>query len=96
MTVFFHDTIYIYDVLLLAWMYGTPIFYPESIVPQKFQFIFTYNPFYYFLALFRGTLYFDIPNLLEKMLYAFFFSITVLLVGWFVYNRNKDKVIYYL
>jgi len=95
-TVFFHDTIYIYDVLLLAWMYSTPIFYPDSIVAQKFRLILTLNPLYYFLSLFRGTLYLEVSQLFQKLLCASLISVSVFLIGWFVYDRYKDKVVYYL
>lgn len=96
LTVFFHDTIYIYEVLLMAWMYITPVFYPESIVPHKFSFIIHLNPLYYFLSIFRGALYMDIPAMAEKILYAFIFSVASLLIGWFIYYLNKDRVVYCL
>jgi ABC-type polysaccharide/polyol phosphate export permease len=95
-TVFFHDMRYIYDVLLLAWMYMTPIFYPESIIPEKFSFILRLNPMYYFLTIFRGSLYMDVVHLHEKLLYGGLVSISILFIGWFIYNRYKDRVIYYL
>lgn len=96
LTVFFHDTIYIYDVLLMVWMYMTPIFYPESIIPQKFLFIFHLNPFYYYLAIFRGALYLDVSFVSAKLLYGFLFSLASMTVGWFFYSANKDKIIYHL
>ena len=46
LTVFFHDTVHIYEVVLLGWMYATPVFYPESIIPQKFSIILKFNPLY--------------------------------------------------
>jgi ABC-type polysaccharide/polyol phosphate export permease len=96
LTVFFHDTIYIYEVLLLALMYMTPIFYPESIVPHKFFFIFYLNPFYHFLNVFRAALYMDVPSLPGNLFYGFLFSFMALIAGWFFYNRYKDRVVYYL
>jgi ABC-type polysaccharide/polyol phosphate export permease len=96
LTVFFHDTKYIYDVLLLAGMYATPIFYPESIVPQKYAIILQLNPICYFLATFRMALYLDGQYLLEKLLYGFLFSIVTLVLGWFFYNQYKDRIVYYL
>lgn len=96
LTVFFHDAQYIYEVLLLAWMYMTPIFYPESIIPQKFIFIFHLNPFYHFLSIFRGALYMDTAFLFDNLLYGVLFSISALSIGWFIYNRYKDRVVYYL
>ncbi len=95
-TVFFHDTIYIYNVVLLAWMYLTPVFFPESIIPGRFLFIFHANPLYYFISIFRGVLYMDVPFFYEKFLYACLYALAALSAGWFVYHRNKDKVVYYL
>lgn len=96
LTVFFHDTKYIYDVLLMAWMYSTPIFYPESIIPERFRFILQVNPFYYFLNLFRSSLYTDIRFDPQKLFYGLFFSVLAFSAGWFFYNRYKDKVVFYL
>lgn len=94
--IFFHDVLYIYDVLLLAWMYLTPIFYPESIVPEQFRTIFYLNPLYYYLNVFRAALYLDAPALSEQLFYCLLFSVGIALVGWLFYHRYKDKVVYYL
>jgi ABC-2 type transport system permease protein len=96
LTVFFHDAKYIYDVLLLAWMYMTPIFYPESIIPQKYSFFFHLNPLYYFLSIFRASLYMDVSSLLERMMFGFFYAFVAAVAGWYLYSRNKDKIVYYL
>ncbi|MBI5739439.1 MAG: ABC transporter permease [Nitrospirae bacterium] len=96
LTVFFHDTKYIYEVSLLAWMYMTPVFYPESIIPGKFSFIFHLNPNYYYLSTFRAALSPEVPFMPEKLLYGFLFSILTLIAGWIFYNRNRDRIVYYL
>jgi len=95
-TVFFHDTRYIYDVLLIAGMYVTPIFYPESIIPAKYSFILHLNPLFYFLSTFRAVLTMELQNMPERLLYGFLFSLVTVIVGWFFYNRYKDRIIYYL
>lgn len=33
--VFFRDTQFLWSVISMLWMYMTPIFYPESIIPQR-------------------------------------------------------------
>jgi len=43
--VWVRDLIQLVPVLLLVWMYGTPIFYPENLVPESFQFMIRLNPF---------------------------------------------------
>jgi ABC-2 type transport system permease protein len=96
LTVFFHDTKYIYEVLLQAWMYLTPIFYPESIIPERFSFVLHLNPFYYFLSVFRAVLYTDVPFSAEKLVFGASYALAVFLAGWFFYNRYRDRVVYYL
>lgn len=95
-TVFFKDIMYIYEVLLLAWMYMTPIFYPASIIPERFSFIFLINPLYHFMQIFRASLYLETPALGEHFIYGASFSFLMLVIGWFVYYRYKDKIVYYL
>lgn len=96
MTVFFHDTRYIYDVILLGWMYMTPIFYPESIIPDRFSFILKLNPLYYFLSLFRYSLYLEVMNVSEKIFISLLMSLLSFLLGWIFYTKMKDKIVFYL
>lgn len=42
--VFFRDTIHLVPVLLLVWMYGTPVFYPSTLVPENYQLLLALNP----------------------------------------------------
>ena len=35
--VFFRDTQFLWSVISMLWMYMTPIFYPESIIPQQYM-----------------------------------------------------------
>ena len=42
--VFFRDTQFLWNVISLAWMYMTPIFYPENIVTGWLGYIFKLNP----------------------------------------------------
>jgi ABC-type polysaccharide/polyol phosphate export permease len=95
-TVFFHDVVYIYDVVLLAWMYATPVFYPEEIIPERFSVILHLNPMYYFMSLFRGGLYMDLPDVMSKISWGCMYASVSLIVGFIVYIAYKDKVIYYL
>jgi ABC-type polysaccharide/polyol phosphate export permease len=95
-TVFFHDVVHIYEVLLLAWMYATPVFYPEAIVPEKFRVILNLNPIYYFLNIFRAGLYQDVPQIGTQIIWAISFSLASLFLGCLVYTKYKDRVIYYL
>jgi len=96
LAVFFHDVVYIYDVLLLAWMYLSAIFYPVSILPHKLQTLMSLNPLYHFISLFRASLY-DISFLTaEHIVLGSAFALLSLLIGWGIYYRNRDRIIFYL
>ncbi|OGP75879.1 MAG: hypothetical protein A2V86_05745 [Deltaproteobacteria bacterium RBG_16_49_23] len=97
--VFFHDVVYIYEVLLLAWMYFSPIFYPASILPDSLRKWMQFNPFFHYLSLFRGLLYemgIDGAALGTHFLYGFFFALFSLTVGVGVYIANRKKIVLYL
>ena len=43
--VFLRDITQVMSLVLMAWMYLTPIIYPESIVPERYRFYVNLNPF---------------------------------------------------
>ena len=45
LAVYFPDVAEMYQIVLLAWMYLTPIIYPETIVPEAYRWwMFNLNP----------------------------------------------------
>jgi ABC-type polysaccharide/polyol phosphate export permease len=99
MVVFFHDVIYIYEVVLLAWMYFSPVFYPIGILPDFVARVMRLNPVYYYLSLFRGLLY-D-PGTPTELLavhfaYGLIFAVISFGVGAWVYFVNRDRLLFYL
>jgi ABC-2 type transport system permease protein len=40
----------------MLWMYATPIFYPESILPQNLMILFKMNPMYHFIRFARALI----------------------------------------
>jgi len=94
--VFFRDTQFLYSVLLTLWAYMTPIFYPESILPDYMQVTLEFNPMYHFIRFFRTiVLYNEVPNPFY-WLHCIVISLVVLFVGIHVFNRNQNKFIQYL
>ena len=53
--VFFRDIQYIYNVVLMAWMYCTPVFYPMDVLPATLQWLVShFNPLYIYIQQFRS------------------------------------------
>ena len=51
--VFFRDTMQIVGVSMTVWMFLTPIFYPESLVPERFISIYLLNPMTHLVHIYR-------------------------------------------
>jgi ABC-type polysaccharide/polyol phosphate export permease len=96
LAVFFHDIIYIYDVLLMGWMYLSAIFYPVSILPSKLQILMAINPLYHYISLFRGSLYDAAQLTVEHVVLGSVFALLSFFIGWIIYFRNRDSILFYL
>lgn len=94
--VFFRDTQYLWNVISLAWMYATPLFYPESILPENFKVILKINPIYYIVSFVRSVLIDGISPEPIMYIYCITFSLGMLLIGSFVFKRNQNKFVLYI
>ena len=97
-TVFFRDTIYIWNVVSAAWLYLSAIFYPVEILPDWLYIIVSkYNPMYFYITMFRnftmgtaGTGNFDLA--IRGMISA----ALILIIGLVTFSRAKKKFILYI
>ena len=94
--VFFRDTQFLWGVLSMIWMYATPIFYPESILPDNFKIVLKINPLYYFLKSIRMCILDGLSP--EPFVYVqcALMALGMLLVGAFVFKKTQDKFVLYL
>ena len=94
--VFFRDTQFLWGVLSMIWMYATPIFYPESILPDNFKFILKVNPLYHFLKNIRICILDGISP--EPVVYVqcLLMALLALIVGSLVFRKNQDRFVLYL
>ncbi len=53
LTVSFRDISHLYGVLILAWTYFTPIFYPMDIIKENLRWLIDLNPMYQYIFYFR-------------------------------------------
>lgn len=94
--VFFRDTQFLWNIFSMLWMYATPIFYPETILPDKFHFVLEINPLYYFLKCMRMCILDGISP--EPILYvqSILMALVMFLVGAFVFRKTQDRFVLYL
>lgn len=95
-TVFFRDIAHFYGVFVLAWTYFTPIFYPESILPPTAMSIMKLNPMYHFVSYARDlVLYGGFPGMKENLV-CIVISLSMFLIGVYVFYKKQDKFVLYI
>ena len=94
--VFFRDTQFLWGVITILWMYATPLFYPESILPEHLKFILDFNPMYHYVTFIRKIMLYGVSPYLIEYVYCIGFSIFVLVCGILVYRKTENKFILYI
>lgn len=95
LAVYFPDVAEMYQIVLTAWMYLTPIIYPEEIIPAGLlPFIQQLNPMYPIIRLFRLPIYYGRFPTLEEILPSLVWSVGVLVVGWFFFTSKSEEFAY--
>lgn len=95
--VFFRDIQYIYNAVITAWMYLTPIFYPIDRLPDTVQLaIKGFNPLYYYVAQFRDLVYYGrLPG--PRIFYGGWLLAFVMFgFGLMVFLKKQDRFILYI
>jgi ABC-type polysaccharide/polyol phosphate export permease len=95
-TVYFADMLPVYNVLLTIWLYATPVIYPLEIIPQRWLWMFRFNPLYYYVELFRQPLLFGIMPSWDIWLPALGFALVTVLLGGFVFTAKSSEYAYRL
>jgi ABC-2 type transport system permease protein len=88
-SVFFKDVHHALPVLLMALFYLTPVFYPLSMIPDRFQSLYLANPFAQLLVLYHQVLYDGRLPSGPLLLGACLTTAVVVLVGLAIFNRFK-------
>jgi ABC-type polysaccharide/polyol phosphate export permease len=96
LAVYFRDMLHLYTVLLSAWMYLTPIFYPVSAVPEYVRTVIYANPMYYFVESFRDVLLYNQFPSLQTNLICIMYSLSALILGLIVFYKNQNKFVLHI
>lgn len=94
--VFFRDMQFIWSVFCMVFTYATPIFYPESILPDLFKGVLAVNPMYHFIQFFRKIILEGISPQPRDYLICTLFAAASFLAGLFVFRKTQDKFIFYI
>lgn len=85
----FYDLMNMWNVLLRAWYFLTPIMYPEAIFPERGRWLLFTNPLYHLLHCFREPLLNGRLPAIEHVAVAGLVSTLACLAGWSYFSRRR-------
>mgnify|MGYP003768669213 CR=1 FL=1 len=89
--VYYRDTQYISPIIMTAWFFLTPVFYPVSYVPEQYRFLYQMNPAVHIAACFRDPLYSGTLPPWSTLGIAAAFSISLFVFGWILFTEHKHE-----
>ena len=96
MYVFFRDMQFLWSLLLTVWMFLTPVFYPESIIPEAFIHLYHANPMYQMCAFARTIILNGVAPSPRNLLLCIVSAFVALLAGCAIFHKTQDHFALYL
>lgn len=94
--VYFRDTQFLYSVLIVLWMYMTPLFYPIDIIPENMLGIYSVNPMYQYVSFFRTLVLDAAMPTMAQFAWCYGYAVVFLLIGFLVFRKLKRNFILYI
>lgn len=94
--VYFRDIQFLYSVVIVLWMYLTPLFYPVDIIPENMMGLYSLNPMYQYVTFFRTLVLDGVMPTLVQFGWCFGYAVLFMLVGLFVFRKLKRNFILYI
>lgn len=96
LSVFFRDVCHLWGVVITAWTYATPLFYPVEILPDWAAPLMQYNPMYHYVSYFRDLiLNGTVPGLQENLL-CLGMAVAAFAIGLLIFKKTEKKFILYV
>jgi len=89
LNVFIRDVGQLVGIVLNLWFYFTPIFYPVSIIPERYRTLLEINPMYHVVEGYRNSIISGKYPDPYHLLYLSVVSLSVFVVGGLIYKRLK-------
>jgi homopolymeric O-antigen transport system permease protein len=92
--IYFPDAADLYQMLLIPWMFITPVIYPRNILPPRIAHVVALNPMALFVDAFRQPLANNTaaPPAAFGLMAAI--AAATLLIGWLLFTRCADDIAY--
>ena len=94
--VFFRDVFHFWDVIITAWTYATPLFYPMELLEPWMQQVMMFNPMYHYVTYFRDiAMYATVPSVTENLI-CIGMALITFVIGLIVFRKTEKKFILYV
>ena len=93
---FLRDLHHLYGIFTTLWMWISAVFYPLTIVPSTYRFIFDLNPALHFINIMRSICYEGTVPTEKSLLIATSYSVLMLAFGISVFKANENKFFLYV
>ncbi|MFA5532010.1 MAG: ABC transporter permease [Candidatus Shapirobacteria bacterium] len=87
----YRDIQYLLSMILLLWMYVTPVIYSADMIPAKYKIFFQINPMAVFINAYRQVILGNGPPKYSSLLVGLVVSTIVLFIG-FSYFKSREKI----
>lgn len=94
--VFFRDVQFLWNVISMIWMYATPLFYPETILPDQFKFVLQINPLYHIIKAERTCILGGVSPDPVVYVQCLLMALAALLIGALVFKKTQNKFVLFL
>lgn len=89
LTIYFRDMEHIVSVIMMAWIYLTPIMYTIDMVPEQLRGVYYFNPMTPVIQAYQQILYFEQIPKMGTLLLAGVFGIIVLIIGVVAFRKME-------
>ncbi len=89
LNVFYRDIENLLGVILTAWMYLTPVVYPQELVPEKYLPIFNLNPMTPIINSYRNIVLYNQAPPLPSFIYTSLWAVTIFIFGYWFFKRKS-------
>ena len=96
LAVFFRDVCHLWGVIITAWTYATPIFYPITMLEPWMQQVMQFNPMYHYVTYFRDIAMWNTNPGIKENLVCFAMAAITFAIGYVVFRKTESKFILYV
>ena len=90
-TVYLRDLEYLINLLLMLWMYLTPVLYPITIIPENFRKYFYINPMTQVISAYRDILYYQKMPDMQGLMLLFGISLVLIVPCYMLFKKLEKR-----